>query len=1272
MFARLLSKLLRWSLGLCALGLILAALFVSLGRQLMPLVAEYRDEVQAEAVSALKMPLHIGRLEGRWQGFAPVLVAHDVLVGEGRGAVQLDQVQVVPALLDSLLARQPRLASLQVDGLQLSLHEDAGGHWTVKGLPQRESSGTTDPQQLLDALPMLRTVSLLGSQLTFEPYAGEPFSLTYIDLTLRSGTLRQRLDGRLRLPDGQPLAFDLAVKLNPRDWLASRGSAYLSLPQSDWARWLPKRLTGDWQVHKAQAGGELWLDWDAGALQRGAIRLHAPELQGAYAQRAPVAIEDLGLSAYFERRSDGFELLVDSLAMTLGEKRWGDVKLQLSQQLDGQGQIERWGLAADQLDLTPLGPLIQALAPLPDMADEALAALHPRGTLRNVQVDYRPQLSDARRVQFSANLRRVSIGDWHDVPAVQNASGSVRGDLAGGEGRLASGHFGLHFTHLFPEMWRYRQAGGTLRWHLDDEAFTLYSPYLRLEGEEGQVAGDFLVRLMKDPAQEDYMDLRVGLKDGDALKAKKYLPTRSPGFDPGLAEWLQTAIQAGHIDNGWFQYQGSLAKDAAREAHSITLYFQVNGAQLAFQPGWPELHNVRGEVLVDDRGVEVRVPDAQILDSRLQAVQVRVPHVDKGQAPHLNVDGEVHSSLADALKILQEAPIGTAETFAGWRGQGPLQGRLQLDMPLAKGGQPKVVVDFATEGAQLQMATPKLDFSQLSGAFRFDSTRGLSAPDIRAQVLGHAVHGKALAGGSGKQLTRIEAGGRIALKQLSNWLAVTQPLPLSGEIPYQLSLTLDGEDSQLRVDSDLKGLAVNLPAPFGKSAEDARKTRWRMTLQGKERRYWLDYGRLASLSLAAAPEQLSQARGELRLGGDPARLPTNTGIQVSGRLDELDWSDWQAALDPYMGQASGQNSQLLRSANVVIGRFRGFGTVTDNLNVSLTRAQSAWQLDLASALLEGRVLLPDAKGAAINVDLARLNLPAMGTANEGQKVPVDPLAAVDPRQIPAFDLHVDKLLLADEALGSGSFKARPTATGTLFSDLDLQVRGLRLGGAMGWEASAGETASWYKGRIEGKDLAEVLRAWHYAPSVTSERFRLDVDGRWPGSPAGVDLAHFSGSLGASLRKGQFAEIQGSASALRVFGLLNFNSISRRLRLDFSDLLDKGFSYDTTKTLLVGQDGVFDTREPLRVVGPSSTLELNGRLDMPSNQIDARLLVTLPVTNNLPLAALIVGAPAIGGALFVADKLLGDKVARFASVQYKVKGPWQNPEISFDKPFEKPR
>ena len=44
-------------------------------------------------------------------------------------------------------------------------------------------------------------------------------------------------------------------------------------------------------------------------------------------------------------------------------------------------------------------------------------------------------------------------------------------------------------------------------------------------------------------------------------------------------------------------------------------------------------------------------------------------------------------------------------------------------------------------------------------------------------------------------------------------------------------------------------------------------------------------------------------------------------------------------------------------------------------------------------------------------------------------------------------------------------------------------------------------------------------------------------------------------------------------------------------------------------------------------------------------------------------------PAIGGALFLADKILGDRVARFASVKYRVSGDWQQPTVEFDKAFD---
>ncbi len=100
----------------------------------------------------------------------------------------------------------------------------------------------------------------------------------------------------------------------------------------------------------------------------------------------------------------------------------------------------------------------------------------------------------------------------------------------------------------------------------------------------------------------------------------------------------------------------------------------------------------------------------------------------------------------------------------------------------------------------------------------------------------------------------------------------------------------------------------------------------------------------------------------------------------------------------------------------------------------------------------------------------------------------------------------------------------------------------------------------------------------------------------PGSPAWVATKRFSGTLDASLNKGQFVEVEGSAQALRVFGLLNFNSIGRRLRLDFSDLFGKGLSYDRVKDCWWRTMVCTSPVNRFSLTGPSSNLELDGTLE----------------------------------------------------------------------------
>jgi uncharacterized protein (TIGR02099 family) len=1262
---RILVALTRWGLGLCALALVLMALYVSLGRELTPLVAEYRGEVQAKAGDALGMPLRIGELVGNWSGFVPVLSARDVTVGEGANALHLDKVRAVPDLWASLLAREVRIAHLELDGLKISLKQGDDGEWALEGLPVRNDQ-PLDPGQLLNSLQMIQQLSVLDSHITLQPWGESPLSLTYVGLNLKTGAYRQRLDVRLTLPDGQPMAMSLHSRIQASQWKEGEADLYLSLPQSDWSKWVPERVSQQWNFSQIKAGGELWATWGKGTLQSAAIRLNAPQIKGAYAERKPIQITNLALNGYFQRSTEGLLVTLDSLAMNLGETRW-ESRLQLTQRAANDKAGEAWHLQADRLDLTPLTPLLNALAPLPEGFATTVERLKVIGGLRNVLIDVRPDATDDSKFSFAANLDRVGFDAYHGAPAARNVSGSISGDLGHGELRMDSKDFLLHLDPIFAKPWQYIQANARLTWKLDKEGFTLIAPYLKVLGEEGKIAGDFLIRLHFDHTQEDYMDLRVGLVDGDGRYTAKYLPAV---LSPALDEWLRTAILKGAVDQGFFQYQGSLNHGAEDAARSISLFFKVHDAELAFQPGWPHVSKVTGDVFVEDSGVRILASKGQLLDTQVSDIYVNIPHVPAGQSTHLLLDGGFAGGLGDGLKILKEAPIGTAETFAGWEGDGDLQGKLKLDIPLVKGEQPKILVTFKTAKARLKLPEPPLELTQLKGDFRFDSSKGLSGQNISARAFDKPVSAQIFADGSeGKPNTRVTASGQVEVKKLADWLSVTQPLPASGVIPYQLQLTLNGGDSQLMVSSNLKGVAIDLPAPFGMAADMGRDTRFRMTLQGPERRYWLNYGELANFTFAAPPGNFAEGRGELSLGNGNAVLPAAKGLRVRGVLSELDVGPWQDLLNKYAGQDPGGSAkQLLSSADFKVGKLSALGSTLDQASVQLTRKSAAWALQLDSQQVKGSASIADAKAAPMVINLQYVRLPAPDPKVLADENSPDPLASVDPTKIPALDITINQLFQGNDLVGAWSLKIRPTAKGIALNSLDMGLKGILLQGSGGWEGAPGSSTSWYKGRISGKNLADVLKGWGFAPSVTSQEFHMDVDGRWPGSPAWLASKRFSGTLDASMREGQFVEVEGGAQALRVFGLLNFNSIGRRLRLDFSDLFGKGLSYDRVKGLLVATNGVYVTREPIQMTGPSSNVELNGTLNLVGDQIDAKLMVTLPVTNNLPIAALIVGAPAVGGALFLMDKLIGDRVARFASVKYTVKGPWKEPKITYDKPF----
>lgn len=1262
---RVLNGLLRWGLWLIAALLIFAALYVSVGRQFTPLMAEYREEIQQQLQERLQQNIQIEQLKGGWSGFSPLLEARYITLGDGADAVQVEELQIQLDVIASLLARELRLKTVTLVGLQINLQESQEGQWALQGL--QLASADDAVFQLNDFLGRLQQVarlSVLNSRIIIQAYGNDPLALNYAGFTLSRLGQQHRLDLRAVLPDGETLELSAQGQLLKDDWRQSTLEFYLKTPSSNLAQWLPHDVVPDWQFDTVKVGGEFWLHAQQGQMRSAVLRLANLSVRGQTVAAEPLHLQASEALAFYQNSAGVQSAWFERLQLQINDLPLRDWRILATYE---NAISPLWKLAVEQFELADVHYLLERVVRLPEVAADVLSTMQPSGVLNNLQLELRPDAPLDQRLSFVSNVKDVGFSAWHDVPASRDINGHISGGLTQGELRLASDTgFSLHLANLFAKPWQYQRAYAQLLWEFDELGFTLRSPYLQVQGEEGEIAGDFLIRLLDDPAQEDYMDLRVGLRNGDARFTSKYLPSRVPEFSDELERWLTTAIQAGHIDQGYFQYQGSLNKGTPPESRSISLYFAVKDAQLEYQPGWPALTEGVAEVLIEDSGVRISLDQGKILNSSISSAYAEVPYGVAGAVPVLQLHAELQSNVADGLYFLQKTPIaGATQEFAKWQGKGHLPATLDLTVPLASNPTVHIKLAMDAQRAELEMPDINVQLRELSGRFLFDSQRGLSAKKVTGQFLGQSFSGHIEAQGQSAHVrTHIDVQGLMPVERLTKWAEITQPIPVSGNLPYRLRVMLDGEDSQLRVDSSLLGVKVDLPAPFGKMANQQSYADWRMTLSGAERRYWFDYADQLSLNLAAPANDILQGRAQLRVGGGLASLPAQAGLQVRGRLNDLDLGDWQQTLQRH--STPDQDSQkLLKSAKLDIRRFNGFGVIVDNLNIDFRPQAMGWQLVLNSQLLKGQITEQDASKPT-RVHLTRLHLPKKLSTADSQ----DALADFDMSRIPALDIQIDALYLNSSNLGAWSLNTRPQAQGVLFDKLNLSLKGLQVTGQLGWERSKGKIQSWYKGRLAGDNLKDVLLAWGFAPSITSRTFRADANVHWTGSPAAFDMASLNGDLDIAFQKGQMVTIDGSAQALRVFGLLNFDSIGRRLRLDFSDLLDKGLAYDRVKGKLHIANGIYRTNKTLNLEGPSSNLELEGRLDLVRERVNAKLQVALPITNNLPLAAIAVGAPAIGGALFVVDRLIGNRLARFASVTYHISGDWQHPDISLTKKTSK--
>ncbi len=121
------------------------------------------------------------------------------------------------------------------------------------------------------------------------------------------------------------------------------------------------------------------------------------------------------------------------------------------------------------------------------------------------------------------------------------------------------------------------------------------------------------------------------------------------------------------------------------------------------------------------------------------------------------------------------------------------------------------------------------------------------------------------------------------------------------------------------------------------------------------------------------------------------------------------------------------------------------------------------------------------------------------------------------------------------------------------------------------------------------------------------------------------------------------------------------ALPRRLSLDFSDVTDKGLSFDTIH-------GDFELREGnaytsnLLLSGPAAEIGIAGRTGLGAHDYDQTAVVTGNLGSSLPAAGLLAGGPAVGAALLLFSQIFKEPLKGITRGYYRITGSWDKPVV----------
>ncbi|WP_269758748.1 YhdP family protein, partial [Variovorax sp. E3] len=536
------------------------------------------------------------------------------------------------------------------------------------------------------------------------------------------------------------------------------------------------------------------------------------------------------------------------------------------------------------------------------------------------------------------------------TPGLSGATVDFEATQTGGTATLAIAQGTLEFPGVFEEpVIPIDRLSTQLQWKLDNGNAQLQISRLRFANVDAEGDAEASWRT-SDPATSSskgrypgVLDLQGKLTRADGTRVFRYLPLDIPQH---TRDYVRTAVTKGTASSVDFRVRGDLHdmpfvdpklgdfRIAAKVADVDYAYAPPHAPATPPRSGmpppvWPPLTALSGELVFERDSMLVRNARGRLVGAtgiEVTKAEAQIPELSH-HAPLLRVDAQAKGPLAEVLRAGAPLAGETGEIMLRARATGSADYKLHLELPLAAMDNAKVQATVTLADNELQVVPEAPSFSQTKGTLNFTET-GFSLAGVQARLLGGdiRIEGRGRFTGPNREVA-LKAQGTATAEGLRgarevDWLARLAK-KATGSTPFAATFAMRDGTPEFSLTSSLQGLALQLPPPLVKTAEEQMPLRIEKKVLARETRQGaanpvgtatqdqlsLDLGRIGAIQylrdLVGGEARVS--RGSIGIGlaaGETASLP-DKGVFANINIGKLDMGAWQALLGDAAGAGLG-------------------------------------------------------------------------------------------------------------------------------------------------------------------------------------------------------------------------------------------------------------------------------------------------------------------------------------------------------------------------------